>query len=82
MTEVIKTEDIVPEKEIVAELTKEELEALNLRRNIIGSKNLEKILLERELDFFLKILQSNHKLDTSKQYTINTEGKIIELKNK
>jgi len=30
MTEVIKTEDIVPEKEIVAELTKEELEALKI----------------------------------------------------
>jgi len=77
MSEIINTD-----KKIVGQINQEELSSLNLRRNIIGNKNLIVNLLQRELDTYLMLLQSRHKLDKTKDYTIDNEGKIIEIQKK
>lgn len=61
-------------------LTKEELQALHLREDIIMSKKIETNLLQNERDILWLSLVKKYNLDEKKVYDVNKEGKISEKK--
>lgn len=61
-------------------LTKEELQALQLREDIIMSKKIETNLLQNERDILWLSLVKKYNLDEKKVYDVNKEGKISEKK--
>lgn len=59
-------------------LSKEELQGLQLREDIILSKKIETNLLQNERDIFWLSLVKKYNLDEKKVYDVNKEGKISE----
>ena len=65
----------------MAKLTSDEIRALNVRNNIIMSKQAELSLLMRENDLFQKEIYAKYELDPTKKYNIANEVELIEVKD-
>lgn len=66
-------------QKIIGCVTQNELDAINLRKTIISSKQIELNLLTQEKNNFLMIIQDKYKLSKEISYFIDKEGKIIQV---
>jgi hypothetical protein len=70
------------ELKVTVKITSEELNALQLREDILFKKDLEKKLLQNERDMYWITLIKKYNLDEKKTYSIDKDGNVIEKKDK
>ena len=64
---------------VICTLSEDEIDMLNLRKNIIDSKTIEVKLLQNECDGYVSFLRDKYKLENGKEFIIDNEGKITEV---
>lgn len=62
-------------------LTKEELQGLHTRQDIIMNKNLEINLLQNESELYWLSLAKKYNLDSKKVFNVDKEGHVTEKKD-